>query len=268
MTNRKTCQGCRDGARFAPEITMAFQPILDVRNRRMFAYEALLRGSEGEGAGVILAQVTDANRYAFDQKCRVTAIELATGLHLAEQDAYLSINFLPNAVYEPKACIKLTLETAVRTGFPVERIMFEFTESERVDTTHLLNILHAYRNLGFKTAIDDFGAGYAGLDLLSKFQPDVVKLDMGLIRDIDRSPVKATMLRHNVRMLHDLGIEVVCEGIETQAEFDVLHDLGVDLMQGYFFARPATRSLPEPRWPAPSVSGAAADERAGLDLAV
>jgi EAL domain-containing protein (putative c-di-GMP-specific phosphodiesterase class I) len=268
MTDRKTCEGCRNGAKFAADITMAFQPILDVRNKRMFAYEALLRGAEGEGAGVILSQVTDANRYAFDQKCRVTAIELATALDLAEHNAYLSINFLPNAVYEPKACIRLTLETAMRTGFPVERIMFEFTESERVDTAHLLSILHAYRNLGFKTAIDDFGAGYAGLDLLSRFQPDVVKLDMGLIRDIDRSPVKATMLRHNVQMLHDLGIEVVCEGIETQAEFDVLYDLGVDLMQGYFFARPAIASLPEPHWPARPVSSDAMVDGAGFDLAV
>jgi EAL domain-containing protein (putative c-di-GMP-specific phosphodiesterase class I) len=76
------------------------------------------------------------------------------------------------------------------------------------------------------------------------------------------------MLRHNVQMLHDLGIEVVCEGIETQAEFDVLYDLGVDLMQGYFFARPAIASLPEPHWPARPVSSDAMVDGAGLDLAV
>lgn len=247
---------------------MAFQPILDVRNKRVFAYEALLRGSAGEGAGAILSQVTDANRYAFDQKCRVTAIELATHLALAQDAAHLSINFLPNAVYEPKACIRLTLETARRTGFPLERIMFEFTESERLYTAHLLNILTAYRDLGFKTAIDDFGAGYAGLDLLTKFQPDIVKLDMALIRDIDQSPVKRIMLRHNVNMLHDLGIQVVCEGVETQVEFDVLHDLGVELMQGYFFAKPEIRTLPEPKWPVPFPAGSTMDTAAALDLAV
>lgn len=143
MTDRTKCQACRDGAKFELPITMAFQPILNVRTGQMFAYEALLRGVDGTGAGAILSQVTDDNRYAFDQTCRVTAIELATELDLAREDAYLSINFLPNAVYEPRACIKLTLETAMRTGFPVERIMFEFTESERVDSSHLLNILHA-----------------------------------------------------------------------------------------------------------------------------
>lgn len=248
MTDGKKCQACRDGAKFELPITMAFQPILDVRTKHVFAYEALLRGMDGAGAGAILSQVTDANRYAFDQKCRVTAIELATELDLAHEDSYLSINFLPNAVYEPRACIKLTLETAMRTGFPVERIMFEFTESERMDSAHVLNILHAYRSLGFKTAIDDFGAGYAGLDLLSKFQPDIVKLDMELIRDIDQSPVKRTILRHSLNMLHDLGIDVVCEGIETQAEFEVLNDLGVNLMQGYLFAKPQIRTLPAPVW--------------------
>jgi EAL domain-containing protein (putative c-di-GMP-specific phosphodiesterase class I) len=267
MTDRTKCQACRDGAKFELPITMAFQPILNVRTGQMFAYEALLRGVDGTGAGAILSQVTDANRYAFDQTCRVTAIELATELDLAREDSYLSINFLPNAVYEPRACIKLTLETAMRTGFPVERIMFEFTESERVDSAHLLNILHAYRNLGFKTAIDDFGAGYAGLDLLAKFQPDIVKLDMELIRDIDQSSVKRTILRHSLNMLSDLGIEVVCEGVETQAEFDVLCDLGVELMQGYLFAKPEVRALPVPVWANRSSRQDVDDTPSHLDLA-
>ena len=250
MTDRKRCQACRDGVKFDQDITMAFQPILDIGANRIFAYEALLRGADGAGAGAILSQVTDDNRYAFDQKCRVTAIELATELGLARDGAYLSINFLPNAVYEPRACIRLTLETAERVGFPIERIMFEFTEVERVDTAHLLNILHAYRSLGFKTAIDDFGAGYAGLDLLAKFQPDVVKLDMELIRNIDQSPVKRTILRNCLKMMDELAIDAVCEGVETQGEFEVLRDLGVNLMQGYLFARPKIKTLPVPLWAA------------------
>lgn len=249
MTDRKKCQACRDGVSFDLPITMAFQPILDTHAGEVVAYEALLRGVDGQGAGAILSQVTDANRYAFDQNCRVTAIERATSLGLAREGAFLSINFLPNAVYEPRACIRLTLETAIKTGFPVENIMFEFTETERLDTAHLLNILHTYRSLGFKTAIDDFGAGFAGLDLLSKFQPDIVKLDMALIRDIDQSPIKRTMVQHTFNMLKDLGILLVCEGVETQPEYNVLTDLGINLMQGYLFAKPAIKTLPKPLWP-------------------
>jgi hypothetical protein len=76
---------------------------------------------------------------------------------------------MPNAVHEPRACIRPTLATAMRTGFPLDRIIFEFTEDEKLDTDHLLNIPRTYRAMGFKTAIEDFGAGHAGLGLLSKY---------------------------------------------------------------------------------------------------
>lgn len=244
-----SCVGCKDGAGFDLPITMAFQPIVNVSTQTVFAYEALVRGKDGAGAGQVLAQIADHNRYAFDQVCRTTAIELAAGLDMAATGANLSINFLPNAVYEPRACIRATLAAAMRTGFPVNKIIFEFTESEAMDADHILNILRSYCAMGFKTAIDDFGAGYAGLGLLTLFQPDIVKLDMALIRDIDTDPVKRTIVRNTLNMLRDLGVEPVCEGIETPAEQDVLRDLGVDLMQGYLLARPALEALGLVAWP-------------------
>ena len=244
-----SCVGCKDGAGFELPITMAFQPIVNVSTQTVFAYEALVRGKDGAGAGQVLAQIADHNRYAFDQVCRTTAIELAAGLDMAATGANLSINFLPNAVYEPRACIRATLAAAMRTGFPVNKIIFEFTESEAMDADHILNILRSHRAMGFKTAIDDFGAGYAGLGLLTLFQPDIVKLDMALIRDIDTDPVKRTIVRNTLNMLRDLGVEPVCEGIETPAEQEVLRDLGVDLMQGYLLARPALEALGLVAWP-------------------
>lgn len=102
--------------------------------------------------------------------------------------------------------------------------------------------------MGFKTAIDDFGAGFAGLGLLTKFQPDIVKLDMELIRDIDTDRVKRTIVRNTINMLRDLDIEPVCEGIETRDEYDALRDLGVYLMQGYLFSRPSVAALPQVSW--------------------
>ncbi|WP_421729176.1 EAL domain-containing protein [Brevundimonas sp.] len=245
------CTACKDGTGFELPITMAFQPIVDVRSRTVYAYEALVRGRDGQGAGAVLAQVSPENRYAFDQLCRKTAIELGAGLDLAASGAHLSINFLPNAVYEPRACIRVTLEAAMRTGFPIDRIIFEFTEDEQLDTPHILNILRSYRAMGFKTAIDDFGSGYAGLGLLTKFQPDIVKLDMDLIRGIDSDPVKRTIVSHTLGMLRDLGIEPVCEGIETVSEHDALEDLGVSLMQGYLLAKPGVETLPAVTWVAP-----------------
>jgi EAL domain-containing protein (putative c-di-GMP-specific phosphodiesterase class I) len=222
---------------------MAFQPILDTRRGAVFAHEALVRGLDGSGAGTVLSVVDLDNRYAFDQQCRVRAIELAAALFPRHEMPHLSINFMPNAVYEPRACIRQTLETARRTDFPLDRIIFEFTEVEKLDTAHLLNILKSYREIGFKTAIDDFGAGYSGLNLLVKFQPDLVKLDMDLIRGIDTDSVKQIVVSRTLDMLRDLGVTAVCEGVETAGELQMLKDLGVDLIQGYFIARPTFEGL-------------------------
>lgn len=240
-----TCAGCRDGAALDFPITMAFQPIIRASDGTVFAHEALVRGTSGESAASILERVSETNKYAFDQQCRVKAIELGASLGIAEQKSALSINFLPNAIYEPRACIRLTLTTAMNKGLPLENIIFEFTEVERVDTAHLLNILRSYRAMGFKTAIDDFGSGYAGLDLLSKFQPDYVKLDMDLIRDIDRSSVKRCIVSNTLNMLDELNVTPICEGIETIEEYEVLRELGVDLIQGYLIARPEVERLPD-----------------------
>ncbi|WP_245496811.1 EAL domain-containing protein [Lichenibacterium ramalinae] len=116
----------------------------------------------------------------------------------------------------------------------------------RVRTDHLLNILRTYKAIGFKTAIDDFGAGHAGLQLLSKFQPDIVKIDMDLVRGIDTDPVKRSILRYTLRLLEDLGITPLCEGIETADELEALRDLGVRLIQGYLIAKPAFERLAMP----------------------
>lgn len=223
---------------------MAFQPIVDLRDGVPFAYEALVRGPAGEGAATVLAQVTDQNRYAFDQQCRVSAISWAAKLDLPATGARLSINFLPNAVYEPRACIRATLAAAMEHSFPTDRIIFEFTEQEELDTAHILNILRAYKAMGFWTAIDDFGAGHSGLGLLASFQPDIVKLDMNLIRGIDTDRPRRTIVAHTLQMLDGLGVMAVCEGIETEAELAVLADLGLRYAQGYLLARPAFQALP------------------------
>lgn len=228
---------------------MAFQPIIDVVERKVLAQEALVRGAAGEGAGFVLSQISDDSLYAFDQLCRTTAINLAAGLGLADDGALLSINFLPNAVYEPRACIRQTLLAAGRANFPLQNILFEFTETERVDTAHLLGILNAYRAIGFKTAIDDFGSGYSGLRLLAQFQPDFVKIDMDLVRDVDSDRARRAIVANVLRMLHDLEIAVICEGVETVGEYRCLRDLGVRLMQGYLFAKPAFAALADPAWP-------------------
>lgn len=239
----RDCESCAKGERLDFSFEYAYQPIVDVVERRIWAHEALVRGPEGQGAGTVLAHVNDGNRYRFDQACRVRAIRTAASLGLQQR---LSINFLPNAIYRPELCIRTTLAAARSCGFPIDRIIFEVTEGEQVeDGVWLAEILCEYQRQGFLTAIDDFGAGYAGLKLLADFQPDVVKLDMHLVRDIDRSQSRQAIVRGLMRMCEDMKVQVIAEGIETLAERDALHDLGVRWMQGYLFARPAFRALAE-----------------------
>ncbi|WP_197540132.1 EAL domain-containing protein [Azospirillum sp. B510] len=221
---------------------MAFQLIVDVANGGVWAHEALVRGVQGQGAGWVLDQVTDATRYAFDQSCRVKAIELAASLPM--NGARLSINFLPNAVYKAETCIRTTLAAARRTGFPTNRIIFEVTEGERVaDRDHLKSIFDEYRRQGFMTAIDDFGSGYSGLNLLAEFQPDIIKLDMELTRNIDTERARRSIVKAILSVCEDLDIIPIAEGVETLDEARTLRDLGVGLMQGYLFARPAFEAL-------------------------
>ncbi|WP_404333839.1 EAL domain-containing protein [Sphingomonas sp. MMS12-HWE2-04] len=224
---------------------MAFQPIVDVVEGRAFAYEALVRGPAGESAASVLSRVTPENRYAFDQQCRVKAIEVAAKAGLIESGARLSINFLPNAVYSPAACIRLTLKTAKATSFPAERLIFEFTENEEMqDPDHVSNIIATYQKMGFGTALDDFGAGHAGLNLLARFQPDIIKLDMELIRGLDASLPRRMIVDGVVKMCTALGVTVIAEGIETEGELDALRTIGVRYIQGFYFAKPAFEALP------------------------
>ena len=238
------CQGCKSED-ISFDLAMAFQPIVDCETGEPFAFEALVRGSNGQGAAEVLAKVTADNRYAFDQQCRVAAIKGAVDAGILDTTAKLSINFLPNAVYSPAACIQLTLRTAREVGFPTNRLIFEFTENEEmVDTDHVRDIIASYRQMGFTTAIDDFGAGHAGLGLLAKFQTDLIKLDMDLIRTLDQSSPRRVIVSGVVAIATALGIVVIAEGVETAQEYQTLRGLGIRYMQGYFLGRPEFKVLP------------------------
>ncbi|UZJ60309.1 EAL domain-containing protein [Pseudomonas sp. KU26590] len=235
------CQGCRESSALDLEFEFAYQPIVDIRDRSVFAHEALVRGVNGEGALSVLSRVDDTNRYRFDQLCRTRAISTAARLGM---DEYLSINFLPNAVYRPELCIRSTLEAARAHNFPLDRLIFETVETEHVcSNSHLTNILREYRQFGFKTAIDDFGAGHSGLTLLADFQPDLIKLDMALVRNVHLDPARQAIVRGIVTMCTDLNVTVIAEGIEDAGERDFLADCGIYLMQGYWFAKPAFQAL-------------------------
>ena len=240
------CAECRGGAGLDFDFTMAFQPIVNTTTGQVYAQEALVRGLNNETAADVFKNVNDSNRYRFDQACRVKAIKLAAELGI---ESNLSINFMPNAVYKPELCIRTTLSAAEQCGFPVSRIIFEITEGERVrDYVHLRGIIDHYQRLGFKTAIDDFGAGYAGLNLLAEMQTDIIKLDMALIRSIDQDKSRQAIVKGILQVCADLSITVLAEGVETQQELITLQSFGIELFQGYYFAKPSFQSLADINW--------------------
>lgn len=236
------CAECASGTALGFDFSMAFQPIVDAATGEVYAQEALARGLDGGSAATVFAHVNDGNRYRFDQTCRVKAIRLAAQLQIP---CDLSINFMPNAVYKPELCIRTTLKAAEEYRFPVERIIFEITEGEQIrDHAHLREIMQYYQSVGFRTAIDDFGAGYSGLNLLAEFQPNLVKLDMALIRNIHKDKSRQAIVRGIILFCEEMGIQVIAEGIEDIQEYSVLWDFGVRLFQGYYFAKPSFESLP------------------------
>lgn len=244
------CGGACGGERLSFEFSYAYQPIVDLQTRKIYAHEALVRGPNGESAMSVLSQVNEDNRYRFDQACRVKAIKTAAELNMQSR---LSINFMPNAIYKPELCIRSTLEAARAHNFPIERIIFETVEGEQInDGKWLSEVMSEYKRIGFLTAIDDFGAGFAGLNLLADFQPDIIKLDMGLIRGINQHAARQSIVRGVARICDELDISIIAEGVETVDEHLCLQDMGIRLMQGYLFSKPlfnACAQASDLNWP-------------------
>lgn len=229
-----------------PAFTIAFQPIVDLELREVFAHEALVRGVHGEGALEVLGKVQPRHRFAFHEACRVKAIEMASTLGMRSR---LSLNVAPNDVAGPAQCFHTAIRAAEQTRFPVDRLMFELTEGEPVaDLPALASTFGAFERLGFTSAIDDFGAAYAGFELLAAFQPDIVKIDMSFVRDVHRSAVRFAIVKGFVAICDELGIRVIAEGVESRQEVDALRGLGVRLFQGFLFARPGIAMLPAVAW--------------------
>jgi EAL domain-containing protein (putative c-di-GMP-specific phosphodiesterase class I) len=236
---------CDEGLDFS--FSFAFQPIIDVDNQDVFAYEALVRGTQGEGAHTILNRVNEHNRYSFDQRCRVKAVKLAARLKLQTR---LSINFMPNAVYEPENCIRTTLAAAKTYNFDTSKLIFELVETEALtDADHLVSIISAYREMGFQVALDDFGAGYSRMNVVIASPPNLIKLDMTLLRGIERNNNQQAVVNGILVMSDQLGTRVIAEGVETVEEYRWLRQRGISLFQGYLFARPGFEELPEPFFP-------------------
>jgi len=226
------------------ECTFAFQPIVNVSANDVFSYEALIRGRHNESAEEVLSRVYGSEVHFFDLQCHSQAIRLAAALGLR---AHLNINMFPGDIERVPTAIDTVLRTAQGSGLRPEQIIIEILEHDFIaDPEQFAKIINRYRSSGLQFAIDDFGSGYAGLNLLADFQPDFIKLDIHLVRNIDRQGPRQAIVRGIIRTCFDLGIDIIAEGVEKAEEYEWLRGEGISLFQGFFFAAPAFEALPRP----------------------
>ncbi len=221
---------------------MAYQPIVQLPSRRLYAYEALLRSTEKSlpHPGAILEAAQKLGRLGE----LGAAVRRSVATTLSKSPVPLVfMNVHPNdlvddELYSPKAPL-----SSVAT-----RIVLEVTERASLDEIPDLQMRIAkLRGLGYRVAIDDIGAGYAGLNSIVNVQPEVMKIDMSLVRDIDVDFTRQKLVGAMIRLCEDMGASVICEGVETRTERDTILRLGGSLMQGYFFGRPG-EPFPEARF--------------------
>jgi EAL domain-containing protein (putative c-di-GMP-specific phosphodiesterase class I) len=224
-------------ARFASALSsvkIAWQPIIAWRERKVIGYEALLRTDEATlarpphflDAAARLGRTHDLGR-------------LVRAHTAADGNAPAGVRLFVNVQAADLADDDLILPTAPLSTLAGQTTI-EITERASLhDAGDLRGRFDAMRALGFRLAVDDLGAGYAGLSSLALINPEVVKLDMSIVRGVNASPAKQEVIRSITRLCADLQMELIVEGVETIEERDTLAGLGCDLMQGYLFARPS-----------------------------
>jgi EAL domain-containing protein (putative c-di-GMP-specific phosphodiesterase class I) len=223
--------------------TFAYQPIVNVQANFIFSYEALIRGKHNEPASFVLQKINPPEMHLFDEQCRVAAIQMAAQCGLTTR---LNLNFLPLSIESSPTSLSSVLQTAEQFNLHPSQIVIEILEKEIIHNfDRFLMIVNEYRKTGIIFAIDDFGSGYAGLNLLADFQPDIIKLDMHLIRQIHSKGPRQAIVCGIIRTCIDLGIDIIAEGVETRNEYEWLKNAGINYFQGMLFAKPEFEKLAE-----------------------
>ena len=222
---------------------MAYQPIVRIADRSIFGYEALMRSEEKAlpHPGAILEAAERLER--LDDLGQRTRSAASAPFAQAPPGSVLFVNLHARDLMDASLLLPSSPLSAI-----ANRVVLEITERASLgDVKDARARVAALRRMGFRIAIDDLGAGYAGLTSFATLEPEFVKLDMSLVRDIDRNHTKEALVRSMTSVCKELGMLVVAEGIETPAERDLLAALGCDFLQGYLLAKPG-RPFPVAGW--------------------
>jgi EAL domain-containing protein (putative c-di-GMP-specific phosphodiesterase class I) len=222
---------------------IAYQPIVSLSDRSVFGYEALMRSAHGALPGPQHLLEAAERLQALDSLGRLIRERAVEPFAAAPQSTLLFINLHPKDLMDPELADPGSPLTAI-----ADRVVLEVTERSSLGGLDDVQARVAeLRKLGFRIAIDDLGAGYAGLTSFALLEPEIVKIDMTLTRGIDKSAVKQKLVSSLTGLCREMNMTIVTEGVETAAERDTLVGLGCDLLQGYLFAKPG-RPFPAVSW--------------------
>lgn len=228
-------------------LTTHFHAIWDLKNEAVYGWECLTRGLAPDGSTIpplklFTAAAATNMTFPLDRLARQSALRNA---HAAALPGRLFINFLPTAIYDPVFCLKTTVDLAATLGLDPAQIVFEVVESEHIqDEDHLKTIVDYYRSKGFRVALDDVGSGYSSLNLLVALQPDVIKVDLKIVRNIDSQPANQAVFEALAGIAQRTGALLLAEGVETAAELSWCQTHGADLAQGFFWGPPEANPDP------------------------
>lgn len=222
---------------------MAYQPIVEAETRQVIGYEALMRSSEPclpSPPAVLDAAEKLGALHVLGRRVRSL---VATQLAAAPDVRCMFVNLHAADLADPEL-----LDPAAPLSAHSERVVLEITERASLETiVDLDGRISALRALGYRIAVDDLGAGYAGLSYFARLRPDIAKIDMSLVRGIDSDPVRQKVVLSLASLATVLGMQVVAEGVETSAERDAVVRLGCTYVQGYALARPGP-AFPDAKW--------------------
>jgi diguanylate cyclase (GGDEF)-like protein len=224
-------------------LTSHFQPIVNLDQGKIFAYEALCRTigpNPFDSIEELFREAKISNKILqLDMRCRENGIALSTSQGIKEKEALLFLNICPTSLLCPSHTAGTTGNLAHQYDMPIQNIVLEITEQEAVSNYQLFRkAVDHYRSKGFRIAIDDFGAGYGGLKMLSVLEPDFVKIDQHFFKDTPKSNINFNLIDSIATACHRIGIDVIAEGIENENDLRICREIGIDLVQGYLLARP------------------------------
>jgi EAL domain-containing protein (putative c-di-GMP-specific phosphodiesterase class I)/CBS domain-containing protein len=224
-------------------ITPVFQPIVSLTDGSVIGYEALSRGPYGsrlEMPDALFSAAAEGDLvWELEYLCRTKALEKAKGIMAAKM---LFINVDPNIINDHRFQKGLTRELLQDYRAETGNIIFEITEKTAIsDYKSFCRILDNYKSQGYRIAIDDTGAGYSGLKTLAETRPHFIKVDMDLVRDIDKDGLKQAMMKALYDIAQITGSQLIAEGIETRDELDTLISMGIPYGQGFYLEKPGQK---------------------------